>query len=154
MDINSEYQNELIKFIFHKPGSRLSLEQAPDVQRSLDIYRNNLFENAYRALSITFPTVEALMGRRAFRSLIIKLLQSEAKTQFDWAEYGLSFPACIAEQEDLEEYPYLQEVARYDWLIHQTQRQADKPARPDSFVLLQEAPLDGLYFDLGVGFSL
>lgn len=154
MNLNSEYQNDLINFIFQKPGSRLASQQFPDVQRSIDMYRNNLFENAARALAITFPTVESLIGRKAFRGLVVKILQSESKTQFDWAEYGESFPICISEQEDLFEYPYLSEVAQYDWLVHQTQRLADTPANPASFNLLQEAPLDSLYFELNTGFSV
>jgi len=154
MNINADYQNDLINFIFHKPGSRLALEQFPDVQRSLNIYRNNLFVNAARALAISFPTVESLMGKKAFRGLIAQVLQTEMKSQFDWAEYGQSFSRCIAEQEDLVEYPYLSEVADFDWVIHQIQREADKPHHADSFALLQQAPLDELFFDLSTGFGL
>jgi hypothetical protein len=154
MNVNSGYQNDLINFIFQKPGSTLAIEQHPDVQRSIDIYRNNLFENAARALAITFPTVESLMGRKAFRFLVAKLLQTESKTHFDWGEYGVGFPAVIAEQEDLIEFPYLSEVAEYDWLVHQTQRDADIFANPTSFALLQEQDLSTLSFVTSTGFTV
>ena len=152
MNANSRYQNDLINFIFHKPGSTLALEQEPDVQRSIDIYRNNLFENAARALAITFPTVESLMGRKAFRFLVAKLLQTESKTQFDWGEYGKCFPAVIAQQDDLLAFPYLSEVAEYDWLIHQAQRASDVIPNSASFALLQEHDLTTLTFETSAAF--
>lgn len=154
MSANSHYQNELINFIFQKPGSKLAIKQHPDVQRSIDIYRNNLFENAARALAITYPTVESLMGRKAFRFLVAKILQTESKTQFDWGEYGEGFAAVISEQDDLVEFPYLAEVAIYDWLIHKAQRERDSLFNPSSFALLQERDLQTLLFDINTAFTI
>lgn len=117
-----------------------------DTQTGLNVYTNNFIENGIRALSITFPTVEGLIGEDSFRMLSRKFLRHEAKASFDWAEYGITLPTFIESQEALETYPFLSEVAELDWAIHSVQREADKEFEPATFALLESGDTNLLRF--------
>lgn len=165
---NQEYQRQLLAKIFNiEPARELQLNEIEaaktkprDIttenaaassislvtQTGLNVYSNNFIENGIRALSITFPTVEGFIGEDSFRMLSRRYLKHEAKTSFDWAEYGNNLPVFIAEQEALQEYPFLSEVAQLDWLIHCAQREADKVFEAASFALLESGDTSVLRF--------
>jgi hypothetical protein len=117
-----------------------------DTQTGLNVYTNNFIENGIRALSITFPTVEGLIGEDSFRVLSRKFLRHEAKASFDWAEYGITLPTFIEGQEALETYPFLSEVAELDWTIHCVQRETDKKFQPATFASLESGDTNALRF--------
>ena len=117
-----------------------------DTQTGLNVYTNNFIENGIRALSITFPTVEGLIGEDSFRVLSRKFLRHEAKASFDWAEYGITMPTFIEDQEALETYPFLSEVAELDWTIHCVQRETDKKFQPATFASLESGDTNALRF--------
>lgn len=148
---NQEYQRQLVAKIFQVEPSRdlkntSSSPIATATQRALNVYTNNFIENGIRALSITFPTIEGFIGEDSFRMLSRRYLQYETKTSFDWAEYGSSLPVFIADQEALEEYPFLSEVAELDWAIHKAQREPDKTFAAASFALLESGDTSLLCF--------
>jgi hypothetical protein len=166
---NQEYQQQLVAKIFQvelsqdlesktldadKPKSQeMQTESATSgspiktaTQAALNVYTNNFIENGIRALSITFPTVEGFMGEDSFRMLSRRYLKCETKTSFDWAEYGCGLPVFITEQEALEEYPFLCEVAQLDWAIHKAQREPDQTFAAASFALLESGDTSLLRF--------
>jgi hypothetical protein len=164
--VNQEYQRQLLANIFNiEPAQELQFnkieaakakdiktENAADspnsivTQTALNVYTNNFIENGIRALSITFETVEGFIGEDSFRMLSRRYLKYEAKTSFDWAEYGSTLPTFIAEQDALQEYPFLSEVAQLDWLIHNAQREADKVFEAASFAHLESGDTSVLRF--------
>ena len=167
VNANQDYQRQLIAKIFnmHPPYSqKQAIETAEriqfdasievNIQTGLNVYTNNFIENGIRALSITFPTVEGLIGEDSFRMLSRKLLRHEAKASFDWAEYGITLPTFIEGQEALETYPFLSEVAQLDWAIHDVQRQADKECLPSTFACLETGDTDLLCFTAAPGLQL
>lgn len=167
VNANQDYQRQLIAKIFnmHPPYSqKQAIETAEriqfdasiqvNIQTGLNVYTNNFIENGIRALSITFPTVEGLIGEDSFRMLSRKLLRHEAKASFDWAEYGITLPTFIEGQEALETYPFLSEVAQLDWAIHDVQRQADKEFAPSTFASLETGDTDLLCFTAAPGLQL
>nr|WP_297348042.1 DNA-binding domain-containing protein [uncultured Glaciecola sp.] len=125
-----------------------------DTQTGLNIYTNNFIENGIRALSITFPTVEGLIGEDSFRVLSRQFLRYEAKASFDWAEYGITLPTFIESQEALETYPFLSEVAELDWSIHCVQREADKKFQPATFAALESGDTNALRFIAAPGLQI
>ncbi len=157
---NQEYQKQLVARIFQVALSRdaenntldadkltppeIATVNASDslfktaTQTALNVYSNNFIENGIRALSITFPTVKGFIGEDSFRMLSRLFLKFETKISFDWAEYGSSLPLFIADQEALEEFPFLSEVAKLDWAIHKAQREPDKIFTATSFALLED----------------
>jgi hypothetical protein len=164
---NQDYQRQLIAKIFNMqpPSSqkepiesaeriRLDTSIQVNIQSGLNVYTNNFIENGIRALSITFPTVEGLIGEDSFRTLSRKFLRQDAKASFDWAEYGIALPTFIEGQEALDTYPFLSEVAQLDWLIHGVQRQADKEFEPSTFASLETGDTDLLRFTPAPGLQL
>ncbi|MFT6331154.1 MAG: hypothetical protein ACJAYN_003104 [Bermanella sp.] len=164
---NQDYQRQLIAKIFNMqpPSSqkepiesaeriRLDTSIQVNIQSGLNVYTNNFIENGIRALSITFPTVEGLIGEDSFRTLSRKFLRQDAKASFDWAEYGITLPTFIEGQEALDTYPFLSEVAQLDWLIHGVQRQADKEFEPSTFASLETGDTDLLRFTPAPGLQL
>jgi hypothetical protein len=167
VNANQDYQRQLIAKIFnmHPPSSqkepiesaeriRLDASIQVNIHSGLNVYTNNFIENGIRALSITFPTVEGLIGEDSFRMLSRKFLRQDAKASFDWAEYGITLPTFIEGQEALETYPFLSEVAQLDWVIHGVQRQADKAFEPSTFASLETGDTDLLRFTPAPGLQL
>jgi hypothetical protein len=153
------YDEMLINAIFTKQvqapeaAGQVS-EQSAETQKALNIYHNNFIENGIRALAITFPSVEGLIGADSFRILAKHYLIDEPKTQFDWGEYGDSFSEYIDEQEALAEYPFLSEAAELDWFIHQIQRKSDIEFQADTFAMLETEDSGELRFVPAPGLSL
>ena len=153
---NQDYQRQLVAKIFnmrprvhmHHDAGGLSepIQSETDTQTGLNVYINNFIENGIRALSITFPTVEGLIGEDSFRILSRKLLRHEAKASFDWAKYGITLPTFIESQKALEAYPFLSEVAELDWAIHCIEREADKKFEPSTFASLESGDTSLLRF--------
>jgi len=167
MNANQDYQGQLLAKIFNiqpqplqkeltETAVRIQLDASiqVNIQTGLNVYTNNFIENGIRALSITFPTVEGLIGEDSFRMLSRKLLSHEVKASFDWAEYGITLPTFIEGQEALEIYPFLSEVAELDWAIHGVQRQADKEFAPSTFASLETGDTDLLCFIAAPGLQL
>lgn len=149
------YEEILIKTIVSKPvQGPHSSGHAPDTQKALNIYHNNFIENGIRALAITFPSVEGLIGADSFRILAKHYLIDEPKTQFDWGDYGESFSEYIDEQEALAEYPFLGEAAELDWLIHLIQRKGDIEFRAQTFAKLETNDSADLRFVPAPGLTL
>ncbi|MFT5543129.1 MAG: hypothetical protein ACI97K_002152 [Glaciecola sp.] len=152
MNHNQRYQAQLVKSIFGKVAPEETHDQA--TRTALNIYSNNFIENGIRALSITYPTVEGFIGIDTFRVLSRKLLQHESKVSFDWAEYGQSLPEFIEDQEELEAFPFLSEVAELDWAIHCSQREKDKAFEAASFALMETGDTSTLIFDSAPGLQV
>ena len=94
------------------------------------------------------------IGEDSFRVLSRKYLRYNTKVSFDWAEYGSTFPKFIENQEALEAYPFLSEVAELDWVIHQIQREIDKTFDPASFASMESGDTDALVFVAAPGLQV
>lgn len=95
--------------------------QAPDVGP----YPASLQANAERALAITYPTVQALLGEQPFGVLSRRFRQAHPHHLADWGEWGEALPDWLAAQAELLALPYLPDVARLDWSCHVSERAAD-----------------------------
>lgn len=104
--------------------------------KALDIYRANLRASAGRALSITFPTLEKLIGVDMLAHYATLYLQHEPFNQGDWGLWGGFFSSFLSEQQAGKEYPYLSDVAELEWAIHCTEREEDEAVNSESFSLL------------------
>lgn len=128
----SRAQNALMSAIYGQTEP-----QSFDPQ-GLAVYRSGLAANAKRALQVSFPTVERLVGNDCFTLLATHFLQVQPLKTGDWGEWGHQLPAWIAANTDFDEYPYLSDCAQLDWLCHQSERAADVMADTASLSLLGE----------------
>lgn len=97
-------------------------------QRGLQAYRANAGALAERALASAYPTVAPLLGEASFAALARAHWQAEPPRQGDLGTWGDALPAFIAASEQLADEPYLADVARLDWAMHQAERAADDDA--------------------------
>jgi len=111
--------------VFHLPdggfAKQVSSSAAPDVGP----YPASLHANAERALAITYPTLQALLGEHAFEVLSRRFHRAHPHHLADWGEWGEALPDWLAAQAELVELPYLPDVARLDWSCHVSERAAD-----------------------------
>lgn len=115
-----DLQSELISAIL-TPNIALS---GFDPQ-GLDIYRRSLRANACRALGISFPTAEKLLGAEAFAASVAAYLAYAPPIAGDWGVWGESFPTWLDQQQMACEFPYVSDCARLDWLCHMAERAPD-----------------------------
>lgn len=107
--------------------------------------------NAFRALSITYPTLVSLLGEDTFHVLIAMYVKQYPAAQSDWGTWGRSLPAWLAQQAELDAYPYLPDVAKLDWLCHTTERAQDGQLDMASLMSLGVQPLNQVFLSLAAG---
>ncbi len=109
-------------------------------RRGLVAYRSNAQELAPRALAGAYPVVAQLLGEENFRSVALYLWQRTPPSRGDLAHWGGGLAALIESLSDLNDAePYLADVARVEWLLHQAASAPDGAVNPASFGLLSQA---------------
>lgn len=148
-------QQALLHAIFRQTPSPISpeLELSEDNQ-GLAIYRNNLRATAAQALTITFPTVEALMGEELMGLAAEKLLATAPPHQGDWAQWGSELANILEDVSALDDYPFIPDCARLDYLCHQLVREADHALEADSLGLLESEDPDNIRVELAPSLHL
>ncbi len=116
--------------------------------RGLRIYQNNLQATASRALSVSYPVVDKLLGGEAMQALARMLLQSTPPATGDWADWGEDFKELLLSTPLVEENPFLFDIARLEWLLHRVSRASARPLVKDSLSLLADRPVEQLRFQL------
>ncbi len=113
---------------------------------SIAVYQRNRWALAERALAISYPTVQQLLGE-GFTVLARKFLLAVPNTQADWGAWGESLPNFINTTPLANSLVYLSDCAALDWNIHLAQR-ATSAADFANLALLQEAPLHTIQLQL------
>jgi hypothetical protein len=98
------------------------------VDRGLAAYQAAAGALAQRALAAAYPVVQALMGEASFAALARAFWQTCAPVQGDMALWGESLALFIQQSAQLASEPYLSDVARLEWAVHQAQTAADETA--------------------------
>lgn len=106
--------------------------------RGLAAYRANAGAAAERALAAAFPTVRQLVGEESFAALARAHWHAAPPQEGDLARFGAALPDFIADSDSLAEEPYLADVARLDWAVHEAERAADAPAAPQGLARLAD----------------
>ena len=120
----------------------------------IDVYRANAHAHAERTLAATYPVVHALVGDEAHHALARALWHHHPPTRGDLAEWGGALAGFIEAQHDLAGLPWLGDVARVEWALHQAGRAPDARPDPASFGLLQQHAPEHLRAVLAPGTSL
>ena len=113
-------------------------------QRGLRAYRSNGQALAQRALSAAYPVVAQLMGDDSFAGLARAFWHACPPLRGDMAQWGGELAAFIAADAQLQDEPYLPDVARLEWLLHVAATAADVTPRPDTLRLLLSVDPDRL----------
>ena len=100
----------------------------PRVEHGLAAYRSNAGALAERALAAAFPTLQQLIGEASFAALARAFWRQQPPTAGDIALWGAQLPRFVAAAESLADEPYLADVARVEWAVHQAAGAADAAA--------------------------
>lgn len=102
---------------------------SPDAAgRGLEIYRRNVLGSLHDALAATYPVVRRLVGEAFFREAARAFARARPSTSGDLHEYGGSLAAFLATYPHAAQLPYLPDVARLEWAVHESFHAADVPA--------------------------
>jgi len=121
-------QQMLLRALWHDARSAVVggwLRDGPKLARGLQAYQANAGALAERALGAAYPTVAALVGGESFAALARAFWHADAPQRGDVAAWGEGLAAFIAADAQLADEPYLADVSRVDWAVHQAERAAD-----------------------------
>lgn len=88
-------------------------------QHGLRAYQGNAAASAERALAAAYPTVQQLCGHAAFAALARAHWQAQPPRCGDLAAWGAALPGFIDQAGQVATEPYLGDMARLDWALHQ-----------------------------------
>jgi hypothetical protein len=91
---------------------------------------------AERALTAAYPVVAQLVGAESFGDLARALWHAHPPVHGDLTQWGDALPGFLLVSAQLQDVPYVSDVARAEWALHCAATAADQPADPASLALL------------------
>lgn len=104
--------------------------------RGLKAYQANGRALAERALRAAYPVVVQLLGDESFADLARALWHAEPPVRGDIACWGETLAAWMQTSTQLQDEPYLPDVARAEWALHQCAGAPDRSADLATLALL------------------
>ncbi len=153
----AQQQHALLDALFSRPPGRFSATAAPASPsqftgtRGLQAYQAHGHAQAERSLLAAYPVLAQLLGEESFGLLAHDFWHAHPPQRGDLAQWGSELPAFIAPNPQLADEPYLADVARVEWALHQAAGAADVSPNPASFALLSEHEPDTLTLVLAPG---
>lgn len=121
--------------------------------RGLQVYQANRAVLAERTLASTYPVIAQLIGGTSFEPLARHFWQQHPPQRGDMGQWGAQLPEFLAAAPQLAEEPFLADVARIEWALHQGATAPDAELDAASFALLagaEDAPPVSLVLSPGV----
>lgn len=97
----------------------------PTSARGLNCYKSNAHAVAERALSAAYPVVTAILSTDSMAQLARALWHAHPPQRGDLAQWGDTLAAFVAQSTQLADLPWLADVARVEWALHQADGAAD-----------------------------
>ncbi len=120
-------------------------------RRGLLAYRTNGLALAERALAAAYPVLAQLLGDDNFAALARHFWLSAPPLRGDLGQWGGGLPAFVEAASQLADEPYLGDVARVEWALHQAATAADVVADPSSFAWLASMDPSVISLQLAAG---
>ena len=152
-------QQALLDALFFWPADSAMKNIAAYAQdagaRGLKAYQTNGHALAERALQAAYPVVAQLLGEESMADLARALWHAHPPTCGDAAQWGGALAEFVRHSAQLQDEPYLADVAAAEWALHTCATAPDAPqdAQPDvaSFALLAEHDPGALALQLAPG---
>lgn len=93
--------------------------------RGLQTYQAHAGALAERALAAAYPTVQQLLGDESFAAMARAFWHAHPPLQGDLATWGGELAAWVGADAQLAAEPYLADVVRLEWAVHQAHSAAD-----------------------------
>jgi hypothetical protein len=104
--------------------------------RGLKAYQAHGHMLAQRALLAAYPVVAQMLGDESFAELARALWHAQPPVHGDIACWGSGLAAFMQASEQLQDDPYLPDVARVEWALHQCSGASDRAADLSTLALL------------------
>ena len=116
-------QQVLLDALFAWPTDSAAQRLAACVQdpgaRGLKAYQANGHALALRALQAAYPVMQQLLGDESFADLARALWHAQPPTRGDIAQWGSGLADFLQASAQLQDEPFLPDVARVEWALHQ-----------------------------------
>ena len=86
----------------------------------MGIYQNSAIGNIINSMKLTYPVIEKLVGEQFFRATCRKFILSHWPKTANMDDYGGEFSDFLSEFEHVKQLTYLEDIARLEWLFHQS----------------------------------
>jgi uncharacterized protein (UPF0276 family) len=93
----------------------------------LAIYRGNLTANWDKALSSAYPVIRQLVGPEFFTALARAYGKAHPSLDADLNRFGADLAGFLATFEPVAAFPYLPDMARLEWHVHEAHYAPDVP---------------------------
>jgi len=127
--------------------------RGPGIERGLAAYRANAGALAERALAAAYPTLQQLLGADSFAGLARHFWRRQPPQAGDIALWGGDLADFVADAESLSDEPFLADVARLEWALHEAASAANAGA-PQGLPLLASHDPAALWLRLVPGTAL
>jgi len=98
--------------------------------RRLNVYRNNYRLTLTDAVAEIFPLVAAFVGSQFLKAALRRYITQEPPAEPMLHRYGGGFPAFLESFEPAEAVPYIADLARVEWAVHELQNASEEPRLP------------------------
>lgn len=115
--------------------------------QGINIYRRNLLATAQQALSISFPTVFALLDSDIAQDIVQQYLRVSPPSQGDWSQWGEDFADFIATTAIGNNYSYLTDCATVDWCVHCALHGIDQTLVQTSLQVLSDSEPEHIFIE-------
>jgi hypothetical protein len=113
----------------------------------LRIYQRNVSENYTQSLRSSYPVIASLVGEDYFKNAARQLQLVHPSQSGDLAEVGAAFPELLLERHHTDQFRYLADVARLEWLCQKSLRAAEHtPLERAKLAAVVPADYDQLHF--------
>jgi hypothetical protein len=121
----------------------------PTPVRRLAVYRNNVRANFVESLHSSFPALWRLVGEDYFRQIAGAYHRTNPSRSGDLTHVGRDFPGFVAQLHRADEYRYLTDIARLEWLCQEALLAAPHaPLDLERLRLIEPAAYDALRFEM------
>lgn len=148
-------QNALLDALFAWPpqnAMKIVAAHAMDTgARGLKAYQSNGHALAERALAVAYPVLAQLLGTESFADLARALWHAHPPVSGDAGLWGAALSEFVQGNAQLQDEPYLADVAAAEWGLHQCSTALDVAPDPASLALLTEHDPERLFLTLAPG---
>ncbi len=126
----------------------------PPWLRGIKAYQANGHALAERALQAAYPVLTQLLGEESLGALARAFWHAHPSVRGDVAQWGGGLADFVQASAQLADEPYLADVARVEWALHQAASAADASLDGASFALLTRHDAHALQLRLVPGCAL
>ncbi len=134
-DLQCKFKSSILNQDENAIQSFIQGSNTQDVIDRVNVYRNNTFVSLKKALLSFYPVTAQVMSIEFFRFITDEFILNFPPQNGSLLFYGDKFPCFLSTHESCKRYPFLGDLARLEWCLHESENTEDE-------VLLTAADFD------------